>query len=60
MERMIILFEAIILPIFIFFIILSDYCKEKLGVRTFNVIYCIMVILSMIYILFNVIIIWRR
>lgn len=60
MERMIILFEAIMLPIFIFFIILSDYCKEKLGVRAFNIIYCIMVILSMIYILFNVIIIWRR
>lgn len=60
MERMIILFEAIMLPIFMFFILLSNYCKEKLGVRTFNIIYCIMVILSIIYILFNVIIIWRR
>lgn len=60
MERMIILFEAIILPIFIFFTLLSDYCKEKLGIKVFNIIWCIMVILSIVYILFNVIIIWRR
>lgn len=60
MERMIILFEAIMLLIFMFFTLLSDYCREKLGVKAFNIIWCIMVILSMIYILFNVIIIWRR
>ena len=60
MERMIILFEAIMLPIFIFFTFLSDYWKENLGIKVFNIIWCIMVILSMIYILFNVIIIWRR
>ncbi len=60
MERMIILFEAIMLPIFMFFTLLSDYCKEKLGIKVFNIIWCIMIILSMIYILFNVIIIWRR
>lgn len=60
MERMIILFEAIMLPIFMFFTLLSDYCKEKLGIKVFNIIWRIMIILSMIYILFNVIIIWRR
>lgn len=60
MNRFIILFEVILLPVFMFFALLSDYCKEKLGLKMFHIIWCIMIMLSIIYILFNVIVIWRR
>ena len=60
MKNIIIIFEAIILPIFILFSTLIKYCENKLNSKLFIFIWYVIAIVCAICLILNIVMIWRN